>query len=445
YLGKTVQIIPHVTNVIKDWVVRVAEASTADVCLVEVGGTVGDIESMPFLEAMRQLHRDVGHDNLVFIHTTLLPVVGTVGEQKTKPTQHSVTELRAIGIRPDIIVCRAHEPVEESVKDKISLFCDVPVEGVISAHDCKSAYEVPLLLHEQGLDTFILNRLKLSPKPTKQSLADWNRFVDSLTNAQETVHVAIIGKYTHLADSYLSILESFRHAGALLNSQVKITWVEATELEKDNPQALRILEQVDGILVPGGFGSRGAEGKIKAAHFARVNKVPYLGICYGFQLAIIEIARTLCGLDGANTTENDKNAKHPVITLLPEQYKILNLGGTMRLGGSEIDVKRGTLAHELYGKDKITERHRHRYEVNPEYIPQLEKAGIVFSGRMPNQPIMEIMELPTSVHPYFIGGQFHPEFLSRPSRPAPTFYGLVRAMLERKGVKVEPRVVARTA
>ena len=445
YLGKTVQIIPHVTNVIKDWVVRVAEASNADVCLVEVGGTVGDIESMPFLEAMRQLHRDVGHDNLVFIHTTLLPVVGTVGEQKTKPTQHSVTELRAIGIRPDIIVCRAHEPVEESVKEKISLFCDVPVEGVISAHDCKSAYEVPLLLHDQGLDGFILNRLKLSPKPTKQSLADWNRFVDSLTNAQETVHVAIIGKYTHLADSYLSILESFRHAGALLNAQVKITWVEATELEKDNPQAIRILEQVDGILVPGGFGSRGAEGKIKAAQFARTKKVPYLGICYGFQLAIIEIARHVCGLDGANTTENDKNAKHPVITLLPEQYKILNLGGTMRLGGSEIDVKRGTLAHELYGKEKITERHRHRYEVNPEYIPQLEKAGIVFSGRMPNQPIMEIMELPKSVHPYFIGGQFHPEFLSRPNRPAPTFYGLVRAMLERKGIKVEPKIVAKTA
>jgi CTP synthase len=445
YLGKTVQIIPHVTNVIKDWVVRVAEASNADVCLVEVGGTVGDIESMPFLEAMRQLHRDVGHDNLVFIHTTLLPVVGTVGEQKTKPTQHSVTELRAIGIRPDIIVCRAKDPVEESVKEKISLFCDVPVEGVISAHDCRTAYEVPLLLRDQGLDTFILNRLKLSPRPTKQSIESWNRFVESLTSPKESVEVAIIGKYTHLADSYLSVLESFRHAGALLNTQVKVTWVEATDLEKDLPAAYDTLRRVDGILVPGGFGSRGAEGKIRAAQFARTQKVPYLGICYGFQLALIEMARNLCGLTGANTTENEKEAKHPVITLLPEQYKVLNLGGTMRLGGSEIDVKRGTLAHDLYGKERIVERHRHRYEVNPDYIPAFEKAGIVFSGRMTNQPIMEIMELPKSTHPYFIGGQFHPEFLSRPNRPAPLFYGLVRAMLERKGVRVPASVVSTRA
>jgi CTP synthase len=373
-----------------------------------------------------------------------LPVVGTVGEQKTKPTQHSVTELRAIGIRPDIIVCRAKEPVEESVKEKISLFCDVPLEGVISAHDCFSAYEVPLLLHEQGLDNFILNRLKLNPRPTKQSLEQWRNFVESLREPTQEVTVAIVGKYTHLSDSYLSVLESFRHAGAALKTRVKITWVEASQLEKNDAEAFRLLEEAHGILIPGGFGSRGAEGKILAAKFARENQKPYLGICYGFQLALIEFARNVLGLTGANTTENDKNCTHPVITLLPEQYKILNLGGTMRLGASSIDVKAKTLAHELYGKTSIQERHRHRYEVNPDYIERLEKSGIVFSGRMPNQPIMEIMELPRDKHPYFIGGQFHPEFLSRPHRPAPLFYGLVRAMLQEAGVRVEAPLLAPT-
>lgn len=445
FLGKTVQIIPHVTNAIKEWITRVAETSAADVCLVEVGGTVGDIESMPFLEAVRQLHRDVGHDHLVFIHTTLLPVVGTVGEQKTKPTQHSVTELRAIGIRPDIIACRAKDPVEDGVKEKISLFCDVPVEAVISAHDCATAYEVPVVLRDQGLDSFLMNRLKLAPRPTKQSLDQWARFVDRLKSPEQTVHVAIVGKYTHLADSYLSILEAFRHAGAALDARVQISWVEASELERGNPDARKMLEQTDGILIPGGFGSRGAEGKIVAAQFARENQKPYLGICYGFQLALVEIARHVLQLNAANTTENDKNTPHPVITLLPEQYKILNLGGTMRLGASEIEVKRGTLAHELYGRDRIAERHRHRYEVNPDYLERYEQAGVIFSGRLPNQPIMEIMELPRDKHPYFVGGQFHPEFLSRPNRPAPLFYGFVRAMLHARRMRNQAPLAAARA
>ena len=445
YLGKTVQIVPHVTNVIKEWIARVAKDSGADVCLVEVGGTVGDIESMPFLEALRQLHRDVGHDNLVFIHTTLVPVVGSVGEQKTKPTQHSVRDLKAMGLHPDVIVCRSTEPLEESVKEKISLFSDVPPEAVIGAHDCSTPYEVPLLLHKQGLDAYLIKRLKLAAKDGESKLAEWRKFVEKLQSKREVVNVAIIGKYTHLADSYLSITESFRHAGATLDAQVKITWVEATELEKNNPQAFKVLENADGILVPGGFGARGAEGKILAAGFARRHKIPYLGICYGFQLALIEFARTDLKLPKANTTENDPNTPDPVITLLPEQYKFLNLlGGTMRLGASDIDVKKGTVAHELYGREKVQERHRHRYEVNPAYIERFEKAGVTFSGRMPGQPIMEIMELSKKSHPYFVGGQFHPEFLTRPGRPAPLFYGFVRAMLERRLAKptaVAPRTV----
>ncbi len=445
YLGKTVQIVPHVTNVIKEWILRVAKESGADVCLVEAGGTVGDIESMPFLEALRQLHREVGHDNVVFIHTTLLPVVGSVGEQKTKPTQHSVRDLKAMGLHPDVIVCRSTEPIDPAVKEKISLFCDVPKEGVIGAHDCSTPYEVPLLLHSQGLDEFLIHRLKLPAKDGAAKLDQWGRFVEKLKSKRAAVNVAIIGKYTHLADSYLSITESFRHAGAALDAQVKITWVEAAELEKNNAQAWSILDTADGVLVPGGFGARGAEGKILAAGFARRNKVPYLGICYGFQLALIEFARSELQLPQANTTENDANTSDPVITLLPEQYKFLDLkGGTMRLGASDIDVKKGTMASELYAAPRIQERHRHRFEVNPAYIDRFEKAGIVFSGRMPGQPIMEIMELPRTRHPYFIGGQFHPEFQSRPDRPAPLFHGFVKAMLDRRMAKaaaVAPQTV----
>jgi CTP synthase len=295
YLGKTVQIVPHVTQVIKEGILRVAKEAAADVCLVEVGGTVGDIESMPFLEALRQLHRDVGHENVVFVHTTLLPVVGSVGEQKTKPTQHSVRDLKAMGLHPDVIVCRSSEPMDPTVKEKISHFCDVPTEAVIGAHDCSTPYEVPLLLHEQGLDAYLIRRLRLPAKDGKKELAQWQEFVQRLTSRREVVNVAIIGKYTHLADSYLSITESFRHAGAAHECQVKITWVEATELEKANPAAFKVLENADGILVPGGFGSRGAEGKIVAAGFARRNRIPYLGICYGFQLALIEFARSELG------------------------------------------------------------------------------------------------------------------------------------------------------
>jgi CTP synthase len=432
FLGKTVQIIPHVTNEIKEWIKRVGQKAKADVVLVEVGGTVGDIESMPFLEAVRQLHREVGHANLLLVHTTLVPVVGSVGEQKTKPTQHSVKELKAIGLHPDAIVCRAQNPVADDVKEKISLFCDVPVDGVFSAHDCPTPYEVPLLLHGQGITTFLLKRLELDAKATEGHLQQWAEFVESIKAPADNVQVAIVGKYTHLADSYLSITESFRHAGALEKTKVKIVWVDAEELEKGNESALRILAESNGILIPGGFGHRGAEGKIKAAGFARTQKIPYLGICYGFQLALVEFARSVLKLPKANTTENDRSTPDPVITLLPEQYKVMNLGGTMRLGGSRISVKPKTIAHALYGKTEITERHRHRFELNPEYITRFEKGGIIFSGRMADQPLMEIAELPQDVHPYFIGGQFHPEFLSRPGRPAPLFHGFVKAMIADK-------------
>lgn len=432
FLGKTVQIIPHVTNEIKEWIKRVGEEDEADVVLVEIGGTVGDIESMPFLEAVRQLHREVGDDDFALVHTTLVPVVGAVGEQKTKPTQHSVKELKAIGLHPDAIVCRANDPIEQDVKEKISLFCDVPVEGVFSAHDCNTHYEVPLLLHEQGMTDFVMTRLHLKPRETKRPLSAWRDFVERVKSYAHTVQVAIVGKYTHLADAYLSISEAFRHAGAVEDARVKIVWVDAEELEKGTEGAQKILDESHGILIPGGFGHRGAEGKIQAAGFARENGVPYLGICYGFQLALVEIARNVLGLDGANTTENDEQTPHPVITLLPEQYEVLNLGGTMRLGGSRIRIREGTRAQELYGVTEIVERHRHRFEVNPDYIQRFEEGGVVFSGRMADQPLMEIMELDEETHPFFIGGQFHPEFLSRPGAPAPLFHGFVKAMLAAK-------------
>lgn len=418
YLGKTVQIVPHVTDEIREWIKRVAVESGADVCLVEVGGTVGDIESMPFLEAVRQLHQEVGHENVVFLHTTLIPVLGVVGEQKTKPTQHSVKELRAIGIDPDIIIGRAQEPLERSTREKIALFCNVSPDDVISVPDADSIYEVPLLLDREGLTDFMMRRFKFEKR---NGMDRWRDFVEKIKGAKNEVNIGIVGKYTDLSDSYISIVEAFHHAGAALGAKVRVRWIEAEDLEGGD---IAPLENLHGILVPGGFGMRGADGKMESIRYARENDIPFLGICFGFQLAVVEYGKNVLGMD-CNSIEIDPETPSPIITILPEQEGVEDMGGTMRLGAYDIKVKKGTLAYDLYGSDRISERHRHRYEVNPEYIDELEKKGLVFSGVSPDKVRMEIAEIPG--HRFFIASQFHPEFKSRPLRPAPLFHGFVRA------------------
>lgn len=427
YLGKTVQIIPHITNQIKNEIRRVAEGSGAEICIVELGGTVGDIESMPFLEAVRQMKTELGPgENCVFVHTTLVPVLGTVGEQKTKPTQHSVKELRSIGIQPDIIVARAKEPLQYPIKRKISLFCDVPLEAVISAPDARSIYEVPLILEEQGLTEFLMRKLQLQEK--KKDLTDWKSFLNRILNPSEEVKIACVGKYTHLADSYISHKEAFQHAGAEVDTAVKLVFVDSEQLE--NEGIGDDLRKVDGILIPGGFGERGIEGKIMAARFARENGIPFLGVCLGFQIATIEIARNVLGLERAHSTEFDPSTPYPVVDLLPEQREVKQMGATMRLGAHPVLIDRNSKAYEIYGKSPIMERHRHRYEVNPQYIDKFEAAGWRFTGRSPDGVRMEIGELEN--HPYFIASQFHPEFKSRPEKPSPLHLGLVRAALALK-------------
>ena len=430
YLGKTVQIIPHITNEIQEWIQATGERSKAQVVLVEVGGTVGDIESAPFLEAIRQLHRAVGDENMVLLHTSLVPTMTTVGEQKTKPTQHTVRDLKAVGLHPDFIVCRCERPLEEETRAKLALFCDVPENHVISAHDCRSIYEVPLVLEDQGVADAIVERLDLSCGPP--DLEAWKTLVKRLVAPEHEITVAFVGKYTNLSDSYLSINEALSHAGASRDARVRIDFIEGEALEAGDEATWQRLRDADAVLVGPGFGHRGTEGKIAAVRHARENQVPFLGICLGFQLAVVEYARTVCGLDGANSTEMDPDTKHPVICILPEQLDIEDKGGTMRLGTFDCTLAEGSLAHRLYGADVVSERHRHRFEMNPDYIAKLEDGGLVFSGRMANKPIMEVMELPG--HPYFIGGQFHPEFNSRPNAPGPLFVGLVEAALQAKGV-----------
>ena len=443
YLGKTVQIIPHVTNEIRDWIERVADASGTDVCLVEVGGTVGDIESAPFLEGIRQLHRKVGDERMFLVHTSLVPVMGTVGEQKTKPTQHTVRDLRAIGLHPDMVVCRSKQPLAPDIREKIALFTDVPESAVVSAHDADSIYEVPLILEEQRVADQIVDRLALTAQTP--DLSAWRTFVERIVHPGRSVTVAFVGKYTDLKDSYLSINEALLHAGAAVDCHVDIVFIEGEDLEREDGDAWERLRAADAVLVGPGFGSRGTEGKIQAVGYARTEGVPFLGICLGFQLAIVEYARNVCGLPQANSTEMDRNTPHPVICILPEQYEIQELGGTMRLGDYVCEIVPGTLAHGLYREERIHERHRHRYEMNPDYIGALEQAGMVFSGRMHDRPIMEIMELADSAHPYFMGGQFHPEFNSRPEAPGPLFRGLVQAALARRGVGTAPSVEAKRA
>ncbi|MGQ9787937.1 MAG: glutamine hydrolyzing CTP synthase [Candidatus Hadarchaeaceae archaeon] len=432
YLGQTVQIIPHVTDLIKNRVRQIAVESNAEICLVEVGGTVGDIESMPFIEAMRQLSLEEKREDVAFVHLTLVPILDVVGEQKTKPTQHSVKQLLAAGISPAILICRSKIPLSENVKRKISLFCNVPQEAVISAHDVENVYRLPLLLDEEGLGDLLVERLGLEKR--RKSTSSWKRVVEQMDQASMTIRVAMVGKYIRLPDTYLSVNEALKHAAGANDCKVKIDWIDAEGLRTN--EDLNRLQSYDGVLVPGGFGSRGSEGKIAAIKYARERSIPFLGLCFGFQLAVVEFARSI-GMKMASSTEIDPQTPHPVIDLLPEQKKALDKGGTMRLGAHDVIIERGSLAFRIYGRERISERHRHRYEVNPRYIGKLTRGGLSFSGKSVDGSRMEILELPS--HKFFIATQFHPEFKSRPGKPAPVFDAFVKASLERSNSISEGR------
>ncbi len=422
YLGNTVQIIPHVTGEIKRGIRDVARAAGAEVVLVEVGGTVGDIESMPFLEALRELSYELGEGHMAFVHTTLVPIVGPVGEAKTKPTQHSVRELRAIGIRPNLIIARGPAPLEPEIKAKISLFCDVAPEAVISVPDQRVIYEVPLVLEAQGVGTLLCRLLGLPDRAPDH--AAWKEFLQRYRRDEgRGVDIAVVGKYTDLRDAYLSHTEAFHHAQGLLGSEVRLHWFDAEDIPK-NPGLVGRLERADGLLVPGGFGTRGVEGKVRAIEIARSRGIPFLGVCYGFQIAAVEAARSLLGLERANSTEVDPATPEPIVGLLEQQRGVNDLGGTMRLGSQRIELTPGSRVAEVYGRTEIWERHRHRYEINPAYFDRLASVGLRITGLSPDGRV-EVLERPD--HPFFVGVQFHPEFLSRPEAPHPLYLALVRA------------------
>ncbi|HEU5212463.1 MAG TPA: CTP synthase [Gaiellaceae bacterium] len=425
YLGATVQVIPHITNEIKHRIKRAAEASPADVVISEIGGTVGDIESLPFLEAIRQFRREAGQENVLYLHCTLVPFIGAAGELKTKPTQHSVNELRRIGIHPDIVVCRSTDELTADIRDKIALFADVDTRAVISCRDVPDVYLVPSLLQEEGLDELVCEELGLDTPPA--DLGEWLDLTNRIGDRMDEIEVALVGKYVKLHDAYLSVHEALKHAGVHHGCRVRVRWVDAEHMSYE--EAVETLEGVDGVLVPGGFGSRGWEGKILACRVAREHGIPYLGICLGMHVAVSEFARHVAGMDGANSTEMDPETPYPVIDLLPEQKEIEDLGGTMRLGAQAVELRDGTQAHEAYGEAVVHERHRHRYEVNNHLRPRLEELGLVVSGTYQEGRLVEIIELPD--HPWFVASQFHPEFKSRPTRPAPLFRDFVGAALER--------------
>jgi CTP synthase len=427
FLGRCVQIVPHITNEIKARIRAVAKASAADIVLTEVGGTVGDIEGLPFLEAIRQMRLEEGFENTLYVHVALVPILDVTEEFKTKPLQHSVNELRRIGIQPDVIVARSPRMIDAEALRKIALFGTIPEDAVFCSYNAQSVYEVPLILDKQGMGEFICRRFGYNCQV--KDLGEYQQFVDALLNPEHEVRIVLVGKYAGLTDSYVSMNEALRHGGAACRTRVCITYIEAEKLEKD-PKCLDELKAFDGIFVPYGFGPRGTEGKMAAIKFARENNVPFLGICYGFQLAVVEFARHVCGLKDANSTEINPDSPHPVIALMPEQRQVEAKGATMRLGAHKIIISPGTLAHALYGTQEAYERHRHRFEVNLEYLEQLEKNGLVFSGKSPDGRRMEILELPG--HSFFLASQFHGEFKSRPNRPSPEYYGFVKACLERK-------------
>ncbi len=423
YLGATVQVIPHITNAIKDRIYRVGKSAQSDIVITEIGGTVGDIESLPFLEAIRQVTNDVGRENVLYIHVTLIPYLNKSGEMKTKPTQHSVKELRSIGIQPDIIVCRTEKPLSQDMKDKLSLFCNVEKDCVVQNLDARSLYEVPLMLEKQGLATIVCR--KLGMPCTEPDLTEWCQMVDTEQHLTQKVTIALVGKYVELFDAYLSIVESLKHAGIYNKAEVNIQWVNSEGVNDQN--AAEFLKEADGILIPGGFGDRGVEGKIAAIRYAREQKVPFFGICLGMQCAVIEYARSILGLAAAHSSELNPETPYPVIDIMPEQKDIDELGGTMRLGAYPCKVSKDSFAYKAYGEELIYERHRHRYEYNNEYRKQLTEAGLKITGLSPDDRLVEMVEIED--HPWFVGVQFHPEFKSRPNRSHPLFRDFIAASL----------------
>ncbi|MCW3067246.1 MAG: synthetase, partial [Solirubrobacterales bacterium] len=436
YLGGTVQVVPHITDEIKQRIKVVADSTDVDVVVTEIGGTVGDIESLPFLEAIRQFPVDVGRRRCMYVHLTLVPYISHAGELKTKPTQHSVNELRRIGIQPDVVVCRSESSLSTDIRRKIALFASLPTENIVSARDVDNIYEVPVNFQQEHVDDLVLDHFGLEAPPA--DLTTWKQLIQGDRDADERVRIALVGKYVRLEDAYLSVSEALRHAGFLHGCKIDIDWVDSERVE--GAEAIERLKKADGILVPGGFGGRGIEGKIRAAQYAREEQVPYLGICLGMQIAVAEFARHVAGMEGANSSEFDPETPFPVIDLLPEQKEVADMGGTMRLGADPIRLHLDTRARELYGEAVVYERHRHRYEVNNHLRKRLESAGLVVSGTTPDERLVEMIEL--NDHPFFVASQFHPEFKSRPERPAPLFREFVGAALERARGRIE---ISRTA
>lgn len=424
FLGGTVQVIPHITNAIKDKLFKIGKTAKTDVVITEIGGTVGDIESLPFLEAIRQVKTDVGRDNVLYIHVTLVPYLKTSGELKTKPTQHSVKELRSIGIQPDIIVCRSEHPLSRDIKDKIGLFCNIPGEDVIENLDAESLYEVPLMLEEQGLAELVCGRLNVPC--AKPDLKEWKAMVARLKNVSKKTKIALVGKYVELHDAYISVAEALKAGGIANDAEVVIDWVNSELVDESNID--EILKTADGILVPGGFGDRGIEGKILAAKYARENNVPYLGLCLGMQLAVVEFARNVCGFEGANSTEFNETTKYPVIDIMSDQKNVEKKGGTMRLGLYPCKIDKNSKAYEAYGEELIHERHRHRYEFNNKFRQQFIDKGLKICGTSPDERLVEMIEIPN--HKWFVATQFHPEFKSRPNKPHPLFRNFIKATLK---------------
>lgn len=429
YLGSTVQVIPHITNEIKEKVYCVGHQDEADFVITEIGGTVGDIESLPFLEAIRQVKKEVGKNDVLYIHVTLVPYIEAAGELKSKPTQHSVKELRGIGITPDILVCRSDKEIPKEMREKIAMFCDVDQDAVFQAITAASIYEVPLMLEQQGMDSVVLRKLGVEDLP--KDMSDWYKMVDNIVRQhRHQVKIAIVGKYVELRDAYISIVEALKHASYYNDANLTIKWVNAEKIEESKVDLAEVLSDADGILVPGGFGDRGIEGKIKAVKYARENKIPFFGICLGMQCAVIEYARDVCGLTGANSTEFKETTPYPVIYLMPEQISVEIKGGTMRLGQYPCKIRPGTLTAAAYGEELIFERHRHRYELNNEYRKTFEENGMLIGGTLPNDRLVEIIELPREVHPWFVGVQFHPELKSRPTNPHPLFREFIAAAIK---------------